>query len=93
VSGPVRLSAQARAGDVAFEIEYAGKPLSAVETRESLEIFYPARKRKDQQLAATGLGLGLLRAVMRRVGGDLDFVVDAKGLSRLILTTPVDGGS
>ena len=93
VSGPVRLRAQARGGAVAFEIEYTGKPLTAAETSASLEVFYPARKRKDQQLAATGLGLGLLRAVMRRVGGDLDFVVDGQGLSRLILTAPLEGGS
>ncbi|MFI5347310.1 MAG: sensor histidine kinase [Elusimicrobiota bacterium] len=93
VSGPVRLRAEVRGGAVAFEIEYQGKPFTAAQTAASLEVFYPARVRKDQQLAATGLGLGLVRAVMRRVGGDLDFVVDPKGLSRLILTTPVDGDS
>jgi signal transduction histidine kinase len=93
VSGPVRLSAVIRDNDVVFTVEYTGKPLPAEETRASLEVFYPARKRKDQQLAATGLGLGLLKAVMRRVGGDLDFAVDAKGVSRIMMTTPLEGAS
>ncbi|MDE2509859.1 MAG: HAMP domain-containing histidine kinase, partial [Elusimicrobia bacterium] len=93
VSGPVRLRAEVRGAAAAFEIEYVGKPLTAAQTEESLEVFYPARKRADQQLAATGLGLGLVRAVMRRLDGDLTFAVDAKGLSRLTLTAPVEGKS
>lgn len=93
LSGPVSLRAIARGPKVDFEVEYTGKKLSNEETRASLEVFYPALKRQDQQLAATGLGLGLARAVMRRVGGDLDFTVDAAGVSRLTLTTTVEGAA
>lgn len=89
-SGPVSVRVRRRGADVAFEVEYLGQKLPPGEARASLDVFYPARKRKDQQLAATGLGLGLIRAVMRRVGGDLDFAVDDKGLSRLVLTAPVE---
>lgn len=90
LDGPVRLSVRRRGGSVAFEVEYAGHRLPPGEAAASLDVFYPARKRLNQQLAATGLGLGLVRAVMRRVGGDLDFVVEEKGRSRLVLTAPVE---
>lgn len=89
-SGPVSVRVLRRGARVAFEIEYLGHKLAPGEALASLDVFYPARKRKDQQLAATGLGLGLIRAVMRRVGGDLDLVVDEKGLTRLVLTAPVE---
>jgi signal transduction histidine kinase len=91
--GPVTLSASRRGGSVAFEVAYAGAKLSPEEVRASLDVFYPARARKDQQLAATGLGLGLVREVTRRVGGDLEFSVDVQGASRLVLTAPVEGGA
>jgi signal transduction histidine kinase len=93
LSGPVVLRVARRGTDVAFEVEYVGRKISAEEARASLDVFYPARKRKDQQLAATGLGLGLGRAVMRRVGGDLDFTVDGAGVSRLSVTTPSEGAA
>jgi signal transduction histidine kinase len=90
VDGPVELRVLRRGPAVAFEVSYAGHRLPPGEAEASLEVLYPARKRLDQQLAATGLGLGLVRAVMRRVGGDLDFAVEEKGRSRLILTAPVE---
>ena len=77
---------------VACEIEYTGPSLDPREAARSLELFYPARHRKDQVLAATGLGLGLIRAVMRRVGGDLDLLVEEKGRTRLVLLLPADEG-
>jgi two-component system phosphate regulon sensor histidine kinase PhoR len=91
VGGAVLLSASLRGKSVAFEIEYTGSPIGRDEARRSLELFYPARERKDQLLAATGLGLGLVREVMRRTGGDVEFVVEDTGRSRLILTLPVEG--
>ena len=88
VAGPVTVRARSRGAWVAFEIEYGGTPLEREEARRSLELFYPARDRKDQILAATGLGLGLIRAVMRRAGGELEFVSESKGLARLVLLLP-----
>lgn len=90
LDGPVALRVRRRGGFVAFEVEYAGHRLPPGEAAASLDVFYPARKRLDQQLAATGLGLGLVRAVTRRLGGDLDFSVDEKGRARLVLTAPVE---
>jgi signal transduction histidine kinase len=90
LSGPVTLRAVRRGDAVAFEIEYVGQRLDPREARRSLELFYPARDRKDQILAATGLGLGLVREVMRRVGADLDLVVEDKGLTRLVLLVPAE---
>jgi len=89
--GPVVVRAAPRGASVACEIEYAGPRMDPAEARRSLELFYPARDRKDQILAATGLGLGLVRAVMRRVGGELELSVDEKGLTRLILLLPAAG--
>ena len=86
--GPVVVRAARRGAAVACEIEYAGQPLDPAEARRSLELFYPAVDRKDQVLAATGLGLGLVRAVMRRVGAELELAVDEKGLTRLSLLLP-----
>ena len=90
VGGPVTIRALRRDGMVACEIEYEGLPLDPEEARRSLELFYPARQRKDQVLAATGLGLGLIRSVMRHVGGDLELVVEDKGRTRLVLLLPAD---
>ena len=92
MSGPVTIRAVRRGVLVACEIEYAGQSLDPKEARRSLELFYPARNRKDQILAATGLGLGLIRAVMRRVGADLDLVVEEKGRTRLVLLLPAEEG-
>jgi signal transduction histidine kinase len=92
VGGPVTVRALRRGANVAFEIEYGGLSLDPAEARRSLELFYPARRRQDQVLAATGLGLGLIRSVMRHVGGDLELVVEDKGRTRLVLLLPVEEG-
>ncbi|MFI5351014.1 MAG: sensor histidine kinase [Elusimicrobiota bacterium] len=92
VGGPVTIRALRRGAMVACEIEYDGSALDPVEAARSLDLFYPARDRKDQVLAATGLGLGLIRAVMRRVGGDLELVPENKGRVRLVLLLPADEG-
>ena len=89
--GPVTVRAARRDAAVAIEIEYSGQRLDPAEARRSLELFYPARNRKDQILAATGLGLGLIRSVMHRLGADLELTVDEKGLTRLALLLPVEG--
>ena len=90
VGGAVTIRALRRGSLIAFEVEYVGPELDPREARRSLELFYPVHGRKDQVLAATGLGLGLIRAVMRRVGGDLDLAVEDKGRTRLILLLPAE---
>ncbi len=92
LSGPVTLRGLRRGASVALEIEYTGQRLDPKEARRSLELFYPARNRKDQILAATGLGLGLIREVMRLSGGDLELVVEERGRTRLILLVPLEQG-
>lgn len=86
VRGPVRLSAAAANGQVSFKVLYEGPQLAASEVRDSLDLLYPARHRPDQTLAATGLGLGLIRSVMALTGGDLAFTVDPSGRSTLTLS-------
>jgi signal transduction histidine kinase len=86
--GPVALTAAARGGRVDFTVAYDGPVLSAAEAQASLELFYPARPRKDHQLAATGLGLGLVSAIMAKTDGRLSFEVDGGGKARLVLSLP-----
>jgi len=86
--GAVALRAH-RVGDaVVCEIDYECLPTTPADAAASLDLFYPARKRTDQILAASGLGLGLGRAVMRLAGGDVGFTVDG-GRARVLLTLPV----
>lgn len=87
-SGGVRLETHRRGDHALIHLLYQGPVLSAEVVRASLEVFYPAQKRKDLVLGATGLGLGVLRAVARRQGGDLDFNVGADGRSVISLVLP-----
>lgn len=86
--GDVALTAARGAGTVDFTVSYSGPPLADGEAASSLDLFYPARPRKDQQLAATGLGLGLVAGVMALTGGRLAFSSDAAGHARLVLSLP-----
>lgn len=93
VSGPIRLVVSKGAAGVDFEVDYTGPKMTAEEAAECLDLYYPAKHRHDQVLAAIGLGLGLLRSVARLIGGDLDFRVAESGRSAITLRLPVDGGS
>ncbi|MBI3553291.1 MAG: HAMP domain-containing histidine kinase [Elusimicrobia bacterium] len=73
---------------VEIVVEFQGPLLSAEQARQSLDVFFPARQRSDQSLIATGLGLGVLKHLMRLQGGDLEHEADGKGRSRLRLTVP-----
>lgn len=86
--GPVALTARRSEKTVAFTVAYDGPVLAPGETQASMELFYPARPRKDHQLAATGLGLGLIRAVMAPLGGTLAYDADAAGRAQLTLRLP-----
>jgi len=85
--GPVVVRARTIGGVVLCEIEYETLPTTPADAVASLDLYYPARRRTDQILSATGLGLGLGREVMRRVGGDVGFTVDG-GRARLTLSLP-----
>lgn len=90
MSGPVVLRASRDGSKLRFTIDYAGQKLSPDAVGASMDLFYPAHKRSDQLLAATGLGLGLPREVMRLAGGDVALAADAAGAARLTLTLPVE---
>jgi signal transduction histidine kinase len=93
VGGPVSLRARRDGGFVVISVEYTGQKIAPDEVRRSLELFYPAQRRSDQILAATGLGLGLVRAVMGRVGGAVDLSVSENGTSLLTLRLPAAAAS
>ncbi len=91
-SGRILLRGEARAGGVEISVEYSGPDQSAEQTEAALDLYYPARQRGDQQLGAVGLGLGLLRTMTRRQGGDLAYRVDGAGGTRLVLSLPLAEG-
>lgn len=84
-AGPVRVNVKRLGAHVAFEVSYEGPIQPLGETARSLELFYPARRRGDHVLSASGLGLGFIRLLMSRLGGGLEFDVDAAGKGRLSL--------
>jgi len=77
------------AGRIEILVEFTGPPLSAEDAERSLDLYFPARQRGDQSMTATGLGLGILRDLMRLQDGDLTYETDGKGLSRLRLLIPL----
>lgn len=87
--GGVSLRSRRDGAWVEFEVRYQGRPLPPGEAAASLELFYPARPRKDQILCAAGLGLGLVRAVGERLGAALGYESDEGGAARLTLRLPV----
>ncbi|UPT75956.1 MAG: hypothetical protein M0D55_09960 [Elusimicrobiota bacterium] len=74
-------------------MSYDGPRLTPGAVRDSLDLYYPARRGKSQTLGATGLGLGLVREVSRLSGGDLSYEVDDAGRSRLTLTYAAAGAA
>ncbi|MBI4677924.1 MAG: HAMP domain-containing histidine kinase [Elusimicrobia bacterium] len=87
-SGDIHIIARPLDGEVEAVVSYHGPKLPPEAAARSLELFYPAQRRKDQQLCSVGMGLGLLRLVARLQGGDFGFEVDQDGLSRLVLRLP-----
>ena len=88
-SGTPRLRGQRRDDTVTLRLEYQGLPLPPAEAQRSLELLYPAFDRAGHTLNAVGLGLGVLRAVSRCQGADLDFEVGPDGRAVLSLALPV----
>jgi len=85
-AGPIVLTVSRAGASVAFAVAYQGPRLSPEDIAASLDLYYPARLRRDQVLGATGLGLGLIRAVARLIGGDLDFRAEEDGRALLTLS-------
>ena len=85
-AGPIVLAVSRAPGAVAFAVTYQGPRLRPGDAEACLDLYYPARLRKDQVLGATGLGLGLIREVARLIGGDLDFRADEEGRAAVTLS-------
>ncbi|MBI5624882.1 MAG: HAMP domain-containing histidine kinase [Elusimicrobia bacterium] len=86
--GDITILSRALPGEVETVIVYQGSKMSAEEAERSLELYYPAVRRPNQQLCSVGMGLGVLRIIARLQGGDFGFGVDPDGLSRLMLRLP-----
>ncbi len=84
--GPITLKTSRVPGAVAFAVSYQGPRQSPEEIEASLDLYYPARLRKDQVLGTTGMGLGLIRRVARLIGGDFDFRGEEDGRTTATLT-------
>lgn len=84
-SGGIVIEAGLSGKQVALSVEYLGSKIAPSEIARSLELYYPAYKRKDQLLSAVGMGLGALKIIMRLQGGDLQFKVDEQGKSKLTM--------
>ncbi|MEQ1917753.1 MAG: HAMP domain-containing sensor histidine kinase [Elusimicrobiota bacterium] len=92
--GPISLAVSRAPGAVLFAVSYQGARLSLADIEASLELYYPARLRRDQVLGTTGLGLGLIRQVARLIGGDLTFTATDEGLATITLSyASVEAGS
>lgn len=84
--GPIALKVSKARSSVLFAVSYQGARLSAAELEASVDLYYPARRRKDQVLGATGLGLGLVRRVARLIGGDLVLEATEEGAATVTLS-------
>jgi two-component system, sensor histidine kinase ChiS len=91
-SGPVAVSARENGTGVIFQLEYLGTGITPEEAAKSLDLFYPARRRKDQMLSSVGLGLGTVRRLVGMWGGDLAYAVEPGGKSTIALTLPKAAG-
>ena len=69
LSGPIILGARSAQNFVDFSVRFEGPELSSDEAARSLELYYPATKDREHTMTATGLGLGILRLVLRRQAG------------------------
>jgi signal transduction histidine kinase len=87
-SGDLRLTGELRGSRVTLNLDYLGHHIPADEVRRSLGLLYPA-SRVGHRLNAVGLGLGVLRAILRLQKGDLDMAVAADGRTTLSLSLPV----
>ncbi|MBI5883083.1 MAG: HAMP domain-containing histidine kinase [Elusimicrobia bacterium] len=87
-AGDITITARALQGEVETVVTYHGAKMSAEDAENSLDLYYPAKRRKDQQLCSVGMGLGMLKLVARLQGGDFGFSVDADGVSRMAMRLP-----
>ena len=87
-SGDLRITGEDRGARVALLLEYAGHFIPADEAARSLELLYPARQ-DGHTLNAVGLGLGVLRSIVRLQGGELGIQIAPDGRTVLCLSLPV----
>jgi signal transduction histidine kinase len=87
--GPIAIGARkAPGGGAVFTVSFNGPKLSAGDAARSLEVFFPAEIRRTHAMTATGLGLGVVRELARRQGGELELSIDAAGRQTLSLRVP-----
>lgn len=92
LSGPLRLEARGGPEALEFAVRYRGPKLPPERASALLDPLYPASHRAGEAQAATGMGLGVVRLLARRIGGDLSFSCDESGDAEAVLSLPVDGG-
>lgn len=89
ISGAIRLTARTVTDRAEVAVSYLGPKMTPVEAEKSLDLYYPAMRRKDQILCAVGMGLGTLRELVRLQGGDLGLSVEREGQTTLKLIFPL----
>lgn len=71
-------------------VSYQGPKLSPTDASAMLDLFYPARRKKNSDvLPCVGLGLGFCREILIRQDSSLGIEVDGNGLSRIRVRLPV----
>jgi|GEM_PF-1543028 len=87
-SGDLRLTGEDRGAHAALRLEYTGQFIPADEVERSLGLLYSAQ-RAGHTLNTVGLGLGVLRAIARLQGGDLEMQVAPGGRTVFCLSLPI----
>ncbi|MBI4377027.1 MAG: HAMP domain-containing histidine kinase [Elusimicrobia bacterium] len=87
LSGPVELIVRPAGHRVELDFRYTAEPSTQQELERALDLYYPA-ERVGERMAATGLGLGLIRAVAEHQGCFLTVRAGADGASSLLLSLP-----
>lgn len=79
---------------VELAVEFDGDTPKEENLGQALDLYYPVHNPHVQVLSGVGLGLGLPYALIQAHGGDMQFTVDDKGLTRVAFQIPRhEGGS
>jgi two-component system OmpR family sensor kinase len=85
--GPVRVSASGGA-EVAIAVEDDGPGIPAGERRRIFEPFYRGRHAQDLQIEGTGIGLNIVKQVVKSHGGRVRVASGAGKGARFVLQLP-----